>query len=485
MAGMWTRPGRALLAVGLLLVAACGGPAAVERDSLRPTVRADLSGLAPFGQAQVTTRQNALDAALAAPDTPDTALGQAFGAMGEILLAAGDARTAEPYLRNATRLAPGEMRWHYYLGHALRQLGDPAGAVEALEAARDLSRRDAATLDWLADLYAELGRTDDAAAAAAAAAAIDPAAAAGRAADPLLDGLATLLETAQSAENRAFLAANDGDWATAADEFARAIAIAPADLSLQMNLGTAYVNAGDGGGALRAFLAAERLDPNNAEPQYALGALYLMAGDYRAAIERFDLAAALAPENLAPRLAAADALRQSGRPAASLPLYAEVLETDDTQVGAQFGLGMALVQLERWTEAVEVFLVGMEAFPGDRRFAHASARLLSAAPDPAARDGLLALRLMEGLLAAQPNSIEIGETMAMAMAENGIWVDALNWQEGTLEGARELEFEPEAIAWLEANLARYRRSEPARQPWRQGHAVFQPAGPPIPDLLPE
>jgi tetratricopeptide (TPR) repeat protein len=481
---MRSRLTRTPLVLGLLLAAACGGGETVDPAGLLPASLPALSGLEPFGQAQVTARQSTLEAALATPATPAAALGRAFGDVGQILLAAGRAEAAEPYLRNAAQLAPGEMRWPYYLGHALRQQGDTAGAVEALEAARALSPRHAPTLDWLADLYVDLGRAGDAAAAAEQATAVDPAAAAGRVADPLLDTLPGLLETAQTAENRAFLAANDGDWARAAAEFTRAAALSPDDAALQMNLGTALVSAGDGAGARRAFLAAERLNPSSAEPQYALGTLYVMAGDYRAGLERFELAAMLDPENPAARLAAADTLRQDGRPAAAIPIYVELLEADPTQAEAQFGLGAALVHLERWAEARDVLVAGMNTFPTDVRFPHAVVRLLAAAPDAETRDGLAALEIVQGLLAAQPNNLEVGETMAMVMAENSIWVDALNWQRGTIDGARDLGVEPDALAWLEENLARYERREPVRRPWRETHAIFQPTGPPVPDLLP-
>jgi len=296
-----------------------------------------------------------------------------------------------------------------------------------------------------------------------------------------LDGL---LQTAQAFENDGFLAANAGDWENAATQFQRAAALAPDDASVQLNLGRALLNIADGVGARRAFLAAERADPQNPEPQYSLGALYVIAGQYRNAIERFELAAALDPAMIDARLSLADTLRQSGRPAAALPIYGELLAENDEFPAAQLGVAVALVQLERWSDAIQTLLDGMNRYPDDPRFAHAAARLFSAAPDATVRDGLFALDIMTVLVDTQPNNLEVGETMAMTMAENEIWVDALNWQRGTIEGARELGIGDAMLDWLTNNLARYERNEPVRTPWPLGHAIFEPNGPPDPNLLP-
>jgi tetratricopeptide (TPR) repeat protein len=292
------------------------------------------------------------------------------------------------------------------------------------------------------------------------------------------------LDTAETLVNRAVGAMEAGDWTRAAEEFSGAISLAPDDLELRLGLGTALINGGDGVSARRAFLEAERLSPQSPEPQYALGTLYAMAGDYRASVERLMYAATLDPENPAARLTLADVLRQDDRPAAAVQVYAEILDADASIVDAQFGLGVALVQLERWAEARDVLAVGMNRFPEDIRFPHAVVRLLAASPDPDTRDGLAGLQIVEEIALVQPDNIEVGETMAMVMAENGIWVDALNWQRGTLEGARTLGADPAMVAWLEDNLARYERSEPARRPWRPDHPIFRPVGPPSPGLLP-
>jgi tetratricopeptide (TPR) repeat protein len=532
----------------LLLAGGCGGGDAVAvHEGLIETALPDLSRLQPFGQAQVSTRVNALNLALESPGTAATALGQAFGAVGQILLAADELDTAAAYLQNAITLAPTEPRWPYYLGHLHRLIGDLDAAASSFEIARNLDADNAATRMWLGVMYAALDRPTDAIASYTDALTLEPnatptliglgelelaqgeselaighletalatdpgatmahavlarayaqlgndivaathaaqqGASTGRLNDPLMTELPALLETAQTFENRAFLAANDGNWEEAVAQFRQAAALQPGDRSIQMNLGTALVNTGDGTGARLAFLAAERAEPENPDAKIALGTLYVIAGRYREAIERFELAAALEPSLVQARLSLADTLRQTDRPAAAVAVYAALLTEDESLAAAQFGLAISLVQLERWGEAVEMLLDGVDRYPEDPRFGHAAARLLSTSPDDAARDGLLALQIMSVLIDVQPTNPEVGETMAMTMAENGIWVDALNWQRGTIDGAREGGAETSRIEWLAGNLARYERNEPARVPWPPDHAIFQPGGPPQPYLLP-
>jgi tetratricopeptide (TPR) repeat protein len=438
------------------------------------------------------------------------------------------------------------MRWPYYLGHALRQSGDSTAAVAAFETVQALSPTDVASRVWLGDLYASLDRPNEAIEAYTeavtlepdsapariglgkaeltlgnaetaiehleAALASEPAATAahaplgqayrqlgndvqasahlphetiemGRLTDPLIDELPALLQTAQAFENRAFLAANEGNWEEAAAQFRQAAALAPGDMSTHMNLGRVLVTMGDGNAARQAFLAAERVAPQNPDPQFSLARLYVMAGRYRDAIERFERAAAYDPTMTIAVLSVADTLRQSDRPAAALPIYAELLVADEDFAAARFGAAIAMVQLNRWDDALQALFEGMNRHPDDAGFAHATARLLAAAPDDTVRNGLFALEIMSVLIDTQPNNIEIGETMAMTMAENEIWVDAINWQRGTIEGARELGVDPAMLEWLNSNLARYEQNEPARMPWSPYHTLFQPGGPPQPDLL--
>ena len=83
--------------------------------------------------------------------------------------------------------------------------------------------------------------------------------------------------------------------------------------------------------------------------------------------------------------------------------------------------------------------------------------MLVTAPDPALRDGARALQLADGVFRAL-DSLEHGETVAMALAESGRFDDAARFQERLLARVRQAG-EMELAARLEANLSRYRRRQ--------------------------
>ena len=94
------------------------------------------------------------------------------------------------------------------------------------------------------------------------------------------------------------------------------------------------------------------------------------------------------------------------------------------------------------------------------------ARLLAAAPDGRVRDGERALALVDRL-AARGRTLELGETVAMALAEVGAFDRAAAVQRDLVTGARRAGL-MDAIRRLEDNLRRYERGEACRRPWPEG-----------------
>ena len=124
------------------------------------------------------------------------------------------------------------------------------------------------------------------------------------------------------------------------------------------------------------------------------------------------------PGYLEARFSLANALRRNGRVEASLPHYAEVLRINPAVSQASFGYAMGLVRLGRYQEARDRLDRDVRAFPDQLGFAHALARLLSAAPDDRVRDGARADAIMTALLKNQQTPA-LAETMAMTQAELG------------------------------------------------------------------
>jgi cytochrome c-type biogenesis protein CcmH/NrfG len=141
---------------------------------------------------------------------------------------------------------------------------------------------------------------------------------------------------------------------------------------------------------------------------------------------------------------------------------------------------MALVRLGRYRDARDWFADAANRYPDRREVQHALARLLAAAPDDQVRDGRRAQTIVQGLIANQ-NTLDLGETLAMALAEQGQFADAVAIQRGVMDAARQAGFAAEASR-MAANLQRYERRQPCREPWAKDDVVHSP-GPPVDPAL--
>ncbi len=257
-------------------------------------------------------------------------------------------------------------------------------------------------------------------------------------------------------------AAAVGDWPEALARFRRALAPAPGDPMLNWYLGMAlHLSGGDPETALAYLAEAARLDPAlTARVQLTIGAVREAGGRLDEAIGHYTLAASEAPAGGEAHFRLAEALRRSGRAAASLAYYEQVPGRRD----ARFGEVLALVSLGRYRDAHDRLAAGVERHPWEPAFPIALARLLAAAPDDTLRDGPRALALAEAL-AERLRTTAVAETMAMALAELGQFAGAVEWQRLAMSVAAEAG-QSAAVQRMSANLARYLRGEPCRIPWQ-------------------
>ena len=263
-------------------------------------------------------------------------------------------------------------------------------------------------------------------------------------------------------------AAAVGDWPEALARFRQALALAPGDPMLNWYLGMALHLSGDDAETALAYLAeAARLDPAlTARVQLTIGAVREAAGRVDEAIGHYTLAASAAsaggeaPTGGEAHFRLAEALRRSGREAASLAYYEQVADRRD----ARFGEVLALVELGRYREAHDRLLRGVDRHPWEPAFPIALARLLAAAPDDTLRDGGRALAMAQAL-AENLRTTAVAETMAMAHAELGQFAGAVEWQRLAMSVAAEAG-QSAAVRRMSANLARYLRGEPCRIPWQ-------------------
>jgi tetratricopeptide (TPR) repeat protein len=472
-------------------------------------------------------------------------LGDAYGRMGMLLMAAEYRDEAESAYLNAEALSPSDARWPYYLGHLYKIKGDTPKSAAAFERARVLRPDDVPTLVWLGDAVLDQGKPEAAQLLFATALSLQPRLVAaqfglGRAAlarqdyaravdyleqaltldpkativhyplalayrglgdaakaeahmrqrgtlpikpdDPLLHDLDTLLRSALAYEVSGADALDKGDWDGAVENFRKGIALAPNEPSLHHKLGTALFLKGDARGAVDQFEEALRLSPAFAKAHYSLGIILASNGQRQKAVDHWLAAIKSEPGYVEARLQLANELRRGGQLEASLIHYDYIIKNDPRVPEARFGYAASLVRLRRYTEARDLFAAAMNEYPGEPAFANATARLLSAAPDEGVRDGRRALSIAQGLVDRGLRSFESLETMAMAQAEAGQFSAAVTWQHEAIDAARKAGSQGIADR-ISDNLRLYEARKACRTPWRPDEPVeFEGSSP---DVSPE
>jgi len=489
----------------------------------------DLSAMNEAVQAQINQRYAAVRVLSEDAAVTSRALADGHGDLGKVLLAADLREAAEQSFLNAESFEPTDMRWPYFLGHLYRAAGDTTQAMAAFERAEALDPDYTATLVYLGDMHLELGaaqlaeplftkalslapdslsaryglgrtalmkeeydravryleeildRNPDAAAAHY------PLGVAYRGlgeleraeehilrreneeilpADPLMVALDALLESPQVYERRGIESLNRGDWDEAESLFREGLELDPTNAALRHRLGTALFMRGDERGALALFEAVVRVSPEYPPNQLSLGVVYQNTGRHEEAIQRFETALEYRPTYTEARLMLATSLRRTGSADEALIHFDQLLETAPDVVEARFGRAMAYVQLHRYQEARDHLLQEMELYPEVQSFPHALARVLAAAPDDRVRDGGRALALIETLIQGQRN-LDLGETMAMVLAELGRFEEAISIQQELIEIAQGSGL-ANRLPFLTSNLTLYQTGQPLRNPWQEG-----------------
>jgi tetratricopeptide (TPR) repeat protein len=284
-------------------------------------------------------------------------------------------------------------------------------------------------------------------------------------ADPLMVDLEELLESPQSYESRGIRALDRQQWTEAAALFRKGLELAPGSAALHHRLGTAMFMMKDAAGAQAEFQKSVDISADYFPAQYSLGVMLQDQRRDAEAIERFAAALGARPGYAEARLRLAATLRRVGRAQEALSHYDQILAGNANLVEARFGRALALVQLQRHGEARDELRADMKAYPQESIFAHGLARLLAAAPDDRVRDGRRAMQLVEQLLATEPRTIELGETVAMALADQGRYDEAARVQRELIAGLEQGGLR-EAIPRLTLNLELYGRRQPCRTPWQ-------------------
>jgi tetratricopeptide (TPR) repeat protein len=455
----------------------------------------DLSVMEPSVREQMRSAFSPLKLQIERASSTAIELSAAYGELGKLLMAGEQLDAAESCYLNAQTLAPDDKRWPYYLGHLYKIRGPLSKSIQSFERVLQLQPTDVATLVWLGEAYLAQGRPDRAEQQFAKALALQPQSVsarfgAGRAALARKDHARAVrhLEDALALDARetaahyplAMAYRGLGDVARAEAHLRQKgdIQILPADplmkeldellrspLAYDLRGGRA-LDAGDLPAAAAYFRKGLELAPANPSLGFRLGTTLFEMGDARGAIEQFERVVRVSPEFARARAALAGALRRTGRLQESLVQYEEARKLDPGNPDAAFGYAMALAGLARYEAARTVLEETMNTFPDQLAVRHALARLLAAAPDDRVRDGRRAMTLVQELLKKE-QSIELGETLAMTLAELRQFEQAAAVQRDVMAASVQAG-RADAARRMAENLARYERGEPCRTPWREG-----------------
>src|SRR5256885_1598184 len=136
--------------------------ARVVRSQTTPLHGPDLTKLEASVREQIAIAQEALDTRVKDPATSQTALGEAFGTLGQIYHAYSLNSPARECYLNASTLAPKDFRWIYLLAKLDQNEGRFEEAIRRYQLARALRPDYVATLVNLGNIFLELNRLQDA-----------------------------------------------------------------------------------------------------------------------------------------------------------------------------------------------------------------------------------------------------------------------------------------------------------------------------------
>ena len=406
--------------------------------------------------------------------------------LGRAYLDQGQAEQAEPVFERARQLAPQVPSVLVGLGQAALARRDFGRAASTLEEALTLDPSLQSVHSPLAMAYRGLGDTAKAEAHLKLwknTEVLVP--------DPFRRELDLMLDSGLSYELRGVRALEQNDYKAAADFFRKGVDITPGTSalgrSLRHKLGTALYMSGDVPGAVKWFdetlrmAPDEGLDETAAKAHYSLGVLMASSGRSQQAITHLSAAVRFSPNYVEAYQALADVLRRSGRLEQAMTQYAEAIRVNPKAADARFGYGMALVRLGRYRDARDWFDEASRLHPDRPDLQYALARLLAAAPDDRVRDGQRAQAIIERLVQGN-KTIDLGETLAMALAERGQYAEAVALQRQLMEASSRQGLDA-VTKRMAANLLRYERGQPCRVPWAPDDPIHSPGPPVDPDLL--
>jgi tetratricopeptide (TPR) repeat protein len=395
---------------------------------------------------------------------PDSAVARLR--LGRIYLELGRLEQAESLLRKAAR-QPG------LEGAALFELGKLAFARRDFAAARD-ALLDALQVDpnasrihyTLALAYRGLGELEPARRHLALRGDRDP-----DLVDPLVDLMAELPTGQRMLYHSGMNAAHREEYRLAARFFQDGIALEPDNLNARVSLARFLYLSGESDAAEAHLEQVLERAPEQVLANLLLALLLESRGEGEAAMVRFRRGMDSDPSHPGVHYFMAGALMRRGEYAASVRHYEEVLRQTLENAGAGYWHIIASIKAGvSHAELRESLEVAYSRYPEDPAIGYFFSALLAASPDDTVRDGTRALAIAEALYRRHA-SLEHGELLAMAYAENGQFEQAVSIQNQVMTSASAM-FRFDLVRRMNANLERYLAGQPCRNPWAEADLVY-------------
>ncbi|REJ85714.1 MAG: tetratricopeptide repeat protein [Acidobacteria bacterium] len=343
---------------------------------------------------------------------PDDA--EAHYNVGMSLLELGRKDEAEEAIRRAIELRDDYRDAYYNLGLVLGQRGDYGESEQQFRRVLEIDPEDLSNRVQLANALAEQGEIEDAVAMLDEVLEADPAMAEAR----LLLGV---------------VHARRGAAEAAREQLHRILALAPGAVS------------------------------ERAEAHYHLAQIADREGDAEAAREELLRAAELEPEVLSLRQSLAAELGRRGELMAAAKLFESIVADRPEDPRAHLSRAMAYLLGGDEMAALTALERSLERHPEELVLRHLTARLLATAESEAVRDGPRAVEMALAVF-EQQQTLDHGETVAMALAEAGRFAEAVSWQQRVLdfESREQGRASPGRVERME----RYGSGQAVRAPWR-------------------
>ncbi len=291
-------------------------------------------------------------------------------------------------------------------------------------------------------------------------------------ADPILADMAGRSRSAQYYLERGYAASRAGRPQDAVTEFRRAVEYNPDDAAARVSLGQGLQQIGQSGAALAQFERALEIDPGFGPARYRRGAIREERGDEAGAIEDYQAALSVDPGDSLASLRLGHALMRAGRYREAEAVYAAAVPPPEQLAIFAYRSGLAALAAGDCATAWSEFERSLEAQAGSGEVMQALARSYAGCPGASAERLRLALEHANAIFQARPDYAH-AETLAMALAANGRWQQAIQLQTRLVEASAA--GEEQQRRWARQLLEAYREQQQAASAWPPGHQVFRPA----------